>query len=50
MSDKGDVDLTGAKQNAGVWLVKVSVFSLVKSVASANAARKCCFTTRFMLF
>lgn len=24
MSDKGDVDLTGAKQNTGVWLVKVS--------------------------
>ncbi|XP_041936239.1 general transcription factor IIF subunit 2 isoform X2 [Alosa alosa] len=23
MSDKGDVDLTGAKQNTGVWLVKV---------------------------
>ncbi|MGH0117450.1 UNVERIFIED_CONTAM: hypothetical protein FKN15_078144 [Acipenser sinensis] len=23
MSDKGEVDLTGAKQNTGVWLVKV---------------------------
>ncbi|KAF5890463.1 general transcription factor IIF subunit 2-like isoform X1, partial [Clarias magur] len=23
MSDRGDVDLTGAKQNTGVWLVKV---------------------------
>lgn len=23
MSEKGEVDLTGAKQNTGVWLVKV---------------------------
>lgn len=39
MSDKGDVDLTGAKQNTGVWLVKVSAVSSMKSTASANAAR-----------
>lgn len=38
MSDKGDVDLTGAKQNTGVWLVKVSVVSLMSNTASANTA------------
>lgn len=27
MSDKGEVDLTGAKQNTGVWLVKVSALN-----------------------
>uniref|UniRef100_A0A0E9VR37 Uncharacterized protein n=1 Tax=Anguilla anguilla TaxID=7936 RepID=A0A0E9VR37_ANGAN len=27
MSEKGEVDLTGAKQNTGVWLVKVSVLA-----------------------
>lgn len=26
MSEKSDVDLTGAKLNTGVWLVKVSVW------------------------
>lgn len=26
MSEKGEVDLTGAKQNTGVWLVKVIFF------------------------
>lgn len=25
MSEKGEVDLTGAKQNTGVWLVKVCI-------------------------
>lgn len=28
MSEKGEVDLTGAKQNTGVWLVKVSILPL----------------------
>lgn len=26
MSEKGEVDLTGAKQNTGVWLVKVRIW------------------------
>lgn len=25
MSEKGELDLTGAKQNTGMWLVKVSL-------------------------
>lgn len=26
MSEKAEVDLTGAKQNTGVWLVKVRIY------------------------
>lgn len=35
MSDKGEVDLTGAKQNTGVWLVKVSALNSSMMIATA---------------
>lgn len=32
MTEKAEVDLTGAKQNTGVWLVKVRIPIIIKIV------------------
>uniref|UniRef100_A0A8B9KP15 General transcription factor IIF subunit 2 n=2 Tax=Astyanax mexicanus TaxID=7994 RepID=A0A8B9KP15_ASTMX len=43
MSDRGDVDLTGAKQNTGVWLVKVPKY-LSQQWAKASGRGEVSFT------